>query len=51
MKSPPVNARCAWANAIRWVSRTSASPFPTHDAARLVPGETLYVDGGCHIID
>ena len=25
--------------------------FLAHDAARLITGETLYVDGGCHIID
>jgi len=28
-----------------------ASPFLAHDAARLMIGETLYVDGGYHIID
>jgi len=28
-----------------------ATAFLAHDAARLVTGETLYVDGGCHIID
>jgi hypothetical protein len=25
--------------------------FLAHDAARLITGETLYVDGGYHIID
>jgi enoyl-[acyl-carrier protein] reductase I len=28
-----------------------ATAFLTHDAARLITGETLYVDGGYHIID
>jgi enoyl-[acyl-carrier protein] reductase I len=28
-----------------------ATAFLAHDAARLITGETLYVDGGCHIID
>src|SRR5262249_12429179 len=26
-------------------------PFPPHAAARLITGETLYVDGGYHIMD
>jgi enoyl-[acyl-carrier protein] reductase I len=28
-----------------------ATAFLAHDAARLITGETLYVDGGYHIID
>ena len=28
-----------------------ATAFLAHDAARLMTGETLYVDGGYHIID
>jgi enoyl-[acyl-carrier-protein] reductase (NADH) len=33
-------------------STTWASPPPfAHDAARLITGETLYVDGGYHIMD
>lgn len=28
-----------------------ATAFLTHDAARLITGETLYIDGGYHIID
>jgi enoyl-[acyl-carrier protein] reductase I len=28
-----------------------ATAFLAHDAARLIAGETLYVDGGYHIID
>src|SRR3974390_927326 len=28
-----------------------APAFLAHEAARLIPGETLYVDGGYHIID
>jgi enoyl-[acyl-carrier protein] reductase I len=28
-----------------------ATAFFAHDAARLITGETLYVDGGYHIID
>jgi enoyl-[acyl-carrier protein] reductase I len=28
-----------------------ATAFLAHDAARLLTGETLYIDGGCHIID
>src|ERR1700759_115428 len=28
-----------------------ATPFLAHDAARLITGETLYIDGGYHIID
>jgi len=28
-----------------------ATAFLTHDAARLIIGETLYIDGGYHIID
>src|SRR5262249_2699116 len=29
----------------------AATAFLAHDAARLITGETLYVDGGYHIID
>jgi enoyl-[acyl-carrier protein] reductase I len=29
----------------------TATAFLAHDAARLITGETLYVDGGYHIID
>ena len=29
----------------------SATAFLAHDAARLITGETLYIDGGYHIID
>jgi enoyl-[acyl-carrier protein] reductase I len=29
----------------------AATAFLAHDAARLIPGETLYIDGGYHIID
>jgi enoyl-[acyl-carrier protein] reductase I len=28
-----------------------ATAFLAHDAARLITGETLYIDGGYHIID
>ena len=28
-----------------------ATAFLAHDATRLITGETLYVDGGFHIID
>jgi enoyl-[acyl-carrier protein] reductase I len=28
-----------------------ATAFLAHDAARLITGQTLYVDGGYHIID
>jgi len=28
-----------------------ATAFLAHDAARLIPGETLYIDGGYHIMD
>jgi enoyl-[acyl-carrier protein] reductase I len=28
-----------------------ATAFLAHDAARLSTGETLYIDGGYHIID
>jgi enoyl-[acyl-carrier protein] reductase I len=28
-----------------------ATAFLAHDAARLLTGETLYIDGGYHIID
>ena len=28
-----------------------ATAFLAHDAARLITGETLYVDGGYHIMD
>jgi enoyl-[acyl-carrier-protein] reductase (NADH) len=28
-----------------------ATAFLAHDAAKLITGETLYVDGGYHIID
>jgi enoyl-[acyl-carrier protein] reductase I len=28
-----------------------ATAFLAHDAARLIIGETLYIDGGCHITD
>jgi enoyl-[acyl-carrier protein] reductase I len=28
-----------------------ATAFLAHDAARLITGETLYVDGGYHIVD
>jgi enoyl-[acyl-carrier protein] reductase I len=28
-----------------------ATAFLAHDAARLITGSTLYVDGGYHIID
>ena len=28
-----------------------AAAFLAHDAARLIIGETLYIDGGYHIID
>ena len=29
----------------------AATAFLAHDAARLITGETLYIDGGYHIID
>jgi enoyl-[acyl-carrier protein] reductase I len=29
----------------------AAMAFLAHDAARLITGETLYIDGGYHIID
>jgi enoyl-[acyl-carrier protein] reductase I len=29
----------------------AAIAFLAHDAARLITGETLYIDGGYHIID
>jgi enoyl-[acyl-carrier protein] reductase I len=29
----------------------AGTAFPAHDAAKLITGETLYVDGGYHIID
>jgi enoyl-[acyl-carrier-protein] reductase (NADH) len=41
----------------QWVAAVSiddvgvATAFLAHDAARLITGETLYVDGGYHIID
>jgi enoyl-[acyl-carrier protein] reductase I len=28
-----------------------ATAFLAHDAARLITGDTLYIDGGYHIID
>ncbi|MGC2395073.1 MAG: SDR family oxidoreductase, partial [Rhodomicrobium sp.] len=28
-----------------------ATAFLAHDAARLITGDTLYVDGGYHVID
>ena len=28
-----------------------ATAFLAHDAARLITGETLYIDGGYHIMD
>ena len=28
-----------------------ATAFLAHDAARLITGETLYVDGGYHVVD
>jgi enoyl-[acyl-carrier protein] reductase I len=31
--------------------RRPPTAFLAHDAARLITGETLYVDGGYHIID
>jgi enoyl-[acyl-carrier-protein] reductase (NADH) len=36
----------------RFVSNVGvATVFLAHDAARLITGETLYIDGGYHIID
>jgi len=29
----------------------AATAFLAHDVARLITGETLYIDGGYHIID
>jgi enoyl-[acyl-carrier protein] reductase I len=43
-KHPPA----AWSASMTWGVATA---FLAHDAARLITGETLYVDGGYHIID
>ena len=29
----------------------AATAFLAHDAARLITGDTIYIDGGYHIID
>ena len=39
--------RAAWSASRTW----AATAFLAHDAARLMTGETLYIDGGYHIID
>jgi len=29
----------------------AATAFLAHDAARLITGDTIYVDGGYHVVD
>jgi enoyl-[acyl-carrier-protein] reductase (NADH) len=43
--------RWTFARRARWKRYSSATAFLAHDAARLITGETLYIDGGYHIID
>ena len=40
--------RAAWSVS---TMSAAATAFLAHDAARIITGETLYVDGGYHIID
>jgi enoyl-[acyl-carrier protein] reductase I len=28
-----------------------ATAFLAHDAAQLITGDTIYIDGGCHVVD
>jgi hypothetical protein len=48
-------ARAAWVDRYFWLVSIDdlgvAVAFLAHDAARLITGETHYIDGGYHIVD
>ena len=49
---PPLQAlEHGFKRAYSTIFDSNATAFLAHDAARLITGETLYVDGGYHIID